>query len=107
MTERTVTVGGKEIQLDEDGFLQQPDQWDMQVARDLAKGEGIMEMGPDHWRLINYLRDYYFMFGTAPIARKICKDCTLSLEDILELFPTGITKGACKVAGLPKPAGCV
>lgn len=103
----SLTSGGEEVQLDEDGFLLQWEQWDEKVAGDLARRDGVHAMGPEHWRLVSYLRDYYLRHGIAPMVRKICKDCNLSVKDILDLFPSGITKGACKVAGLPKPSGCL
>ena len=103
----TVTLGGKSIEVDEDGFIQQPEQWDENVAADLAKTEGVEQMGPDHWKLVNYIRDYYQKFGIAPMVRKLCKETDTKLARIFELFPSGPAQGACKVAGLPKPTGCV
>ena len=100
-------LGGKEIEVDEDGFIQQPETWDEKVATDLAKIEGVETMGEDHWKLVNYIRDYYQRFGIAPMVRKVCKDTDFKLKYIYELFPSGPAKGACKVAGLPKPTGCV
>ena len=103
----TVSLGGKDIEIDEDGFIQDPDLWDENVAADLAKTEGVEELGEDHWKLVNYIRDYYAKFGIAPMVRKLCKDCNFKLKYIYEMFPSGPAKGACKVAGLPKPTGCV
>jgi len=102
-----VNLGGKEIEIDEDGFIQEPDLWDENVAKDLAKTEGVPAMGEDHWKLVNYIREYYAKFGIAPMVRKLCKDCDFKLKYIYEMFPSGPAKGACKVAGLPKPTGCV
>jgi len=102
-----VNLGGKEVEIDEDGFIQEPDLWDENVATALAKTEGVEEMGEDHWKLVNYIRDYYAKFGIAPMVRKLCKECGFKLKYIYEMFPSGPAKGACKVAGLPKPTGCV
>ena len=102
-----VNLGGKEVDIDEDGFIQEPDLWDENVATALAKTEGVEEMGEDHWKLVNYIRDYYAKFGIAPMVRKLCKECDFKLKYIYEMFPSGPAKGACKVAGLPKPTGCV
>ena len=103
----TVTYGGKELEIDEDGFIQDPDQWDESVAADLAKTEGVDDLTDEHWVLINYLRNYYLKFGIAPMIRKVCKETKFDLKKIYELFPSGPAKGGCKVAGLPKPTGCV
>jgi dissimilatory sulfite reductase related protein len=77
------------------------------VAVALAATEGVGELSDKHWKLINYLRDYFQKFGIAPMIRKVCKENDMKLAEIYELFPTGPAKGACKAAGLPKPTGCV
>jgi tRNA 2-thiouridine synthesizing protein E len=100
-------VGGQFLELDEDGFIQQTDKWDKNVALALAVTEGVQDLTEKHWQLVNYLRDYYLKFGVAPMIRKVCKDNNMKLGEIYELFPSGPAKGACKVAGLPKPTGCV
>lgn len=103
-----VMLAGKEMEVDEDGFIQDPDLWNEDVARELAqKEEGVAEMSDDHWKLVRYLRNYYLQYQIAPMVRKLCKETGLPLQKIYELFPSGPAKGACKVAGLPKPTGCV
>jgi dissimilatory sulfite reductase related protein len=77
------------------------------VAAVLAATEGVSELTEKHWKLINYLRDYFQKFGIAPMIRKVCKENDMKLAEIYDLFPTGPAKGACKAAGLPKPTGCV
>lgn len=104
----TVELGGKTYEVDEDGFLQEPDKWSEQFAQLYASTEGIEgELTEDHWKVINYLREYYEQFGIAPMIRKLCKETGFNLKYIYELFPSGPAKGACKLAGLPKPTGCV
>jgi dissimilatory sulfite reductase related protein len=100
-------VGPLAIEVDEDGFIQEPDKWNEEVARVLAETEGVASLSEKHWQLINYLREYYKNFGIAPMIRKMCKEVGMKLNEIYELFPTGPAKGACKAAGLPKPTGCV
>ncbi len=103
-----VELAGKQIEIDEDGFIQDPDLWNEDVARDLArKEEGIQQMTDEHWKLVHYLRNYYLQYQIAPMIRKVCKETGFPLQKIYELFPSGPAKGACKVAGLPKPTGCV
>lgn len=102
-----VELGGKMLEIDEDGFIQDPDLWDEAVAADLAKTEGVEELGELHWKLVNYLREYYLEFNMAPMIRKLCKATDLKLKEVYDLFPSGPAKGACKIAGLPKPTGCV
>ena len=95
------------IAVDEDGFMDEPGEWNEAVARALATTEGVNDMTEEHWKLVNYLRDYYLKFGIAPMIRKLCKESGFPLKKVYELFPSGPAKGACKVAGLPKPTGCV
>ncbi|MGC7873808.1 TusE/DsrC/DsvC family sulfur relay protein [Desulfosporosinus sp. FKB] len=102
-----ITVGDLVVELDEDGFLEDHKQWTVDVANFLAKTEEIEELGEEHWKMINYLREYYDQFGVAPMVRKMCKDTGFDQKKIYELFPAGPGKGACKIAGLPKPTGCV
>lgn len=99
--------GGIQLEVDEDGFIQDPSQWNETVAAILAKDEEIPELTEDHWKVVNMIRDYYLKFGIAPMVRKVCKDTGKDLKAIYALFPSGPAKGACKIAGLPKPTGCV
>ena len=103
----SITIENVQIEIDEDGFIQEPDKWSQAVASALAATEGVEALGERHWALINYLRDYYKKFGMAPMIRKMCKEVNMKLNEVYELFPTGPAKGACKAAGLPKPTGCV
>ncbi|MAE70748.1 MAG: sulfurtransferase TusE [Gemmatimonadetes bacterium] len=100
-------VGDYTIEIDEDGFIQEPDRWDEAVALALAGTEGVSDLTDDHWKVVNFLREYYIEFGVAPMIRKLCKATGFKLKEIYDLFPSGPAKGACKVAGLPKPTGCV
>jgi len=102
-----VELGGKMIEIDEDGFIQDPEVWDEAVAASLAMTEGVEELTVDHWKVVNYLREYYLEYNMAPMIRKLCKSTDFKLKEIYDLFPSGPAKGACKVAGLPKPTGCV
>jgi len=100
-------VGERVYDVDEDGFLNDPDIWNKDVASDLATTEHITDLTENHWKVVQYLRDYYLQFGVAPMIRKVCKETGFKLSEIYELFPSGPANGACKIAGLPKPTGCV
>ncbi|WP_206812250.1 TusE/DsrC/DsvC family sulfur relay protein [Paradesulfitobacterium ferrireducens] len=102
-----LNVNGQVIALDEDGFLEDAGVWNEEVALALAATEDVSELTEDHWKVINYLRNYYEQFGVAPMIRKLCKETGYDLKKIYELFPSGPAKGACKIAGLLKPTGCV
>ncbi len=103
----TLEIDGKVIEIDGDGFLAQPEIWNKEVASLIAKYDGIEEMNDKHWTLVNMIRRSYEEKGSAPMIRTICKETGLRLREIYELFPLGPTRGACRVAGLPKPDGCV
>jgi TusE/DsrC/DsvC family sulfur relay protein len=103
----TFAVNEREYNVDEDGFLQEPECWNDLVARDFAISEGVEELTENHWKVIHYLRNYYLQFGIAPMIRKLCKETGFKLNEIYQMFPSGPAKGACKLAGLPKPTGCV
>jgi len=100
-------ANNRQYEVDEDGFLQEPTCWNRDVAADFATSEGVTELTDQHWKVISYLRNYYLQFGIAPMIRKLCKETGFKLNEIYQLFPSGPAKGACKLAGLPKPTGCV
>jgi len=98
---------GTEIEVDEDGFIADPQVWNDTIAGILAGDEEVETLTEDHWKVVKYIREYYLKFGIAPMIRKLCKESGYDLGTIYELFPSGPAKGACKIAGLPKPTGCV
>lgn len=102
-----IEINGKSVELDEDGFIVNLDEWSEEVAAYLANEEDIEELNEDHWKIINYLKGYFAEYGIAPMVRKMTKESGYSLKEIYDLFPSGPAKGACKIAGLPKPTGCV
>jgi TusE/DsrC/DsvC family sulfur relay protein len=104
----TLTYRGAPLELNPDGFLIRPEEWTEELALFLAREEeGLQTLGPEHWAVIHYIRGFYLEHGLAPLIRKICKTTGLKLKTIYELFPSGPAKGACKLAGLPTPDGCV
>ena len=102
-----IEMGEERFEIDEDGFMQEPERWSVMVAKVMAASDGVGELTEDHWKVMNYIREYYLEHGLAPMVRKLCKTTGLKLKDIYELFPGGPAKGACRWAGLPKPEGCV
>lgn len=100
-------VGELTLEVDEHGFIQQPELWNDAVAAALAVTEGVDELTKAHWKVVRYLREHYLEFGLAPMIRKLCKQTGTPLKEIYALFPSGPAKGACKVAGMPNAKGCV
>jgi len=102
-----IEVGSKQLEVDGDGFLQQPDSWDEEVARFFATLDGTGELTEKHWTVVKYIRSYWQENSMAPMVRTMCRETGLRLREIYDLFPMGPAKGACRIAGLPKPDGCV
>ena len=100
-------IEGKKFEVDGDGFLVHPEEWNEDVARLFAKKDGIEELTDKHWAIINNIRNHWKETSMAPMIRNICQDTGVRLREIYSLFPTGPARGACKIAGLPKPDGCV
>jgi len=96
------------LELNDEGFLVHPEVWDRDVALALARDqEGLSGLNEKHWAVVDYIRTYWLEHGMAPMVRALCQHTGLRLREVYELFPSGPAKGACKVAGLPKPDGCV
>ena len=94
-------------EFDNKGYLIDFDAWTPDLAVALAAEDEIDELTGDHWRIIDFLRGYQGEHGAAPRIRVLCQETGFSLKEIYELFPSGPAKGACKLAGLAKPTGCV
>lgn len=98
---------GKSYPVDCNGFLQDPEMWDAGFVDYIKEQEGLSEITDDHWKVLHYLRDYYEKNGIAPMVRILTKVTGFKLKQLFELFPGGPAKGACKMAGLQKPTGCI
>ncbi|MCD4737109.1 MAG: TusE/DsrC/DsvC family sulfur relay protein [Bacteroidales bacterium] len=103
----TMEIEGRVFNVDGDGFLSDHYLWNDEVAELIAKFDGIENMNEKHWAVVNIIRKNWEEKGMAPMIRIICKESGLRLREIYELFPLGPARGACRVAGLPKPDGCV
>jgi dissimilatory sulfite reductase related protein len=100
-------VGDNNIEFDQDGFMIDPALWDETVAKAIAGEEGIEDMTEDHWRVVKFIRDYWKEHDRAPEIRLICQTMGIGVRQIYKLFTSGPARGACRIAGLPKPDGCV
>jgi tRNA 2-thiouridine synthesizing protein E len=102
----TLRVNGIDLQLDNDGFLLEPELWDEAVAIELARSDGTGCLTESHWAVITYIREFWNDSDMNPTVRIVCQECGLSLKELYALFPKGPTRGAFRIAGLPKPDGC-
>jgi len=103
----TIEFQGKNFEIDEDGFLLKFEDWTPEWVEYVKDSEGIAEITEAHQQILDFLQDYYKKNGIAPMVRILSKSTGYKLKQIYELFPSGPGKGACKMAGLPKPTGCV
>ncbi len=108
-----IEVKGKTYETDEDGFLVNIEEWNEDIAKYFAEVEDV-EMSEEHWEIVNFLRDYYQQFNIAPMIKILVKEIGKKMgpekgntKYLYKLYPGGPAKQACKIAGLPKPTGCV
>jgi TusE/DsrC/DsvC family sulfur relay protein len=95
-----------EASSDDDGFLKTMASWNRGMAETLAELHDIGELTDEHWRVIEFVQEYYATYGSGPPVVKVHKETGLSSDDICRLFPCGMVKGAYRLAGLPRPPGC-
>lgn len=103
----TVEHMGQIFPVDEDGFLTEPGLWGPKWVDHVRLLEDLDELTEDHWEVLNILRQYHQENGAAPKVKNLAAVTGFKLKYIYELFPSGPGKGACKMAGLEKPEGCV
>ena len=108
-----IEVNGKTFETDEEGYLVNLADWNEDIAKHIAAVENV-DMSENHWEVVNFLRKYYEEYQIAPAVRVLTKAIgkTLGADKgnsayLYELFPYGPAKQACKIAGLPKPTGCI
>ena len=102
-----IQVGNETFPLDGNGFLKEPQNWNTEVAQAIARDEGIEQLTEQHWSVVNFIRTYWKEHDLAPAVRLLCQNSSISVRDMYKLFRSGPAKGACRIAGLPKPDGCV
>lgn len=109
----TLDLGGQSIEVDEEGYLTNLDDWSKELAEHMATEDGIT-LSDAHWEVINFLRDYFQKYQIAPMIKILVKEIGKSMgpekgntKYLYELYPAGPAKQACRYAGLPKPTGCV
>lgn len=99
------TIAGKTVQVDDEGYLQNPDEWTKEIAGEIASEIGIA-LTDKHFEVVNYLRDQHAA-GTQLTIRKVGKSGITDIKGLYKLFPGGPLKYSSKVAGIPKPVSCV
>jgi len=101
------TIAGVEVEVDDEGFLQKPEQWNEEIGKEIAKEYGVDTLTDRHWMVIHFMRNEYMANGTAPSIRALGKKSGVSVKELYQLFPKGPAKLAAKIGGIPKPKGCI
>ncbi len=102
----TMLLGDRAIDVDAEGFLQKPEQWDRSLGEAIAAAAGVV-MTDRAWAVVTFMRDAYLNTGTAPTIRTLGKDSGVQIKELYQLFPKGPAKLAAKIGGIPKPRGCI
>jgi tRNA 2-thiouridine synthesizing protein E len=103
----TKEFAGHTVQVNEEGFMTEPSEWNQEIAVAIASEEGIAEMTDEHWKVIDYCRQVGLEAGSAPTLRNITKGAGVPTKQLFGLFPKGPAKKVAKISGLGKPEGCV
>jgi len=103
----TMTIAATPVEVNDEGFFVHPDQWTEAMVPELARGEGIDGLTDAHWQVIRFMRAEYTTNGTGPTVRVLGKTSGVSVKELYQLFPKGPAKSAAKIAGIPKPRGCI
>ena len=101
-----------DVERDPEGYLVYPEEWNEDVAKELASEENL-ELTDEYWQILNFMRSYYAEHSVIPDVRHVIKELVnvsgLSKKEgkqkIFELFPYGYVKQACKIAGMKRPRG--
>jgi TusE/DsrC/DsvC family sulfur relay protein len=103
----TLTLHGAPVELDAEGFFTSPEQWTPEMADEIARDNGIETLTARHRQVTDFMRDTYLRTGTAPSIRTLGKASGVPVKELYQLFPKGPAKLAAKIAGIPKPRGCI
>jgi len=103
----TTLIADAPVDVDAEGFLTDPTQWNERIAEAIAAQNGIPELTDRHWLVVRFMRDRYLQTGTAPSIRSLGKESGVPVKELYQLFPKGPAKLAAKVGGIPKPKGCI
>jgi tRNA 2-thiouridine synthesizing protein E len=95
------------VDVDAEGFMTNPKQWNDQIALAIATENGIPELTERHWQVVKFMRERYLTTGTAPSIRSLGKESGVPIKELYQLFPRGPAKLAAKIGGIPKPRGCI
>lgn len=103
----TKLLAGRTLEVDAEGYLLHSTEWNEEIAKAVALEEGLPELGEGHWKVIYFMRRAFAEKGDGPSIRQLTKESGVDTKALYQLFPKGPAKKAAKIAGIPKPHGCI
>ena len=103
----TTLIADAPVDVDAEGFLSDPAQWNERIGEAIAVANGISHLTDRHWLVVRFMRDRYLKTGSAPSIRSLGKESGVPVKELYQLFPKGPAKLAAKIGGIPKPKGCI
>ncbi len=103
----TLTIAGRPVKINEEGFMTDPAEWTPEIAVAIARNEGLPDLTEAHWKIIEFCRQNAKDSGKAPTLRTITNGTGISTKEMFALFPKGPAKKVAHISGLGKPEGCV
>ena len=103
----TTLIADAPVDVDAEGFMTNAAQWNEEIARTIARENGIPELTDRHWLVVRFMRERYLSTGNAPSIRSLGKESGVPIKELYQLFPKGPAKLAAKIGGIPKPKGCI
>ncbi|ACL30261.1 TusE/DsrC/DsvC family sulfur relay protein [Buchnera aphidicola str. APS (Acyrthosiphon pisum)] len=112
-TDNKILYTYENLEKDSEGYLKKTKDWNIKLAEEIAKRENIT-LSSDHWKVIIFVRKFYFKFNITPSMRMLIKSIQKEIGKskmnsiyLFKLFPKGPAKQASKIAGIPKPVKCL
>ncbi|MBT3250319.1 MAG: TusE/DsrC/DsvC family sulfur relay protein [Candidatus Marinimicrobia bacterium] len=102
-----IEIAELNVDLDDQGYLTDHNQWTKEIAVAIAGEEGIIELTDRHFVVIDFMRKEFKETGTGPSIRRLTKQSGVPTKELYALFPGGPAKKAARIAGIKKPEGCI
>ena len=103
----TTLAAAEPVELNDEGFFVHPEQWTENMVPELARLAGIDAGTERHWQVIRFMRSEFLAKGEGPTVRVLGKVSGVPIKELYQLFPKGPAKMAARIAGIPKPRGCI
>jgi len=107
MTDVVLDKELESVEFNDEGYMVDSEVWTPEIAKVLAREEGIPELTEAHWKIIEFCRERSTESGAAPTLRQITGGIDVTTKELFALFPKGPAKKVAKISGLGKPEGCI